>query len=427
MALLEAVPCCGHDILYGVFAGYVHFVFPRKHPANQAELNMWPIEDRAKFLLLIGYKGRAFAQLLIDRGYTNDFHAQGGDVDSDLATLLNEMKLLTAGTKFADNKKRFENMRRLAACATKTRLPEYKGNTSVPLGDCVNRLTRKVEETGSHSLTILRHPFPRAISSFFYKGHNPNHEAFNLRPGEWFNPETRPHGNKRKFSFREYADAPEYQNTLTKMFGDSRGCEVAQRCDQKADEEERRHLEARTTTGCLLQAGACHAYRNASLSVQNLHSAIGNINSFRFFGIQEAYNTSVLLLGATFDELEITEADFEADRVSDMKTKACSGYIRRELSRDPVACLRVMKANWLDVQLYEAAHKIFCERLKSHGLLSHPVFLRERERSTPWLCTSFDASSPEQYCGLLNTPKVEELRQMDKDGCKKFRSLKPVW
>ena len=39
----------------------------------------------------------------------------------------------------------------------------------------------KKQEPGSNSMTLLREPFLRAASAFFYRGHNPNNDGYDLR------------------------------------------------------------------------------------------------------------------------------------------------------------------------------------------------------------------------------------------------------
>ncbi|KAH8058053.1 acid phosphatase [Aureococcus anophagefferens] len=70
-------------------------------------------------------------------------------------------------------------------------------------------------ERGAHSLTVVRHPFARAVSAFYYRGHSPNYDVFDLRPGLW----VRPWIKRADVNLREYLALPEYANVLTKMFG----------------------------------------------------------------------------------------------------------------------------------------------------------------------------------------------------------------
>ena len=113
---------------------------------------------------------------------------------------------------------------------------------------------------GANSMTMLRQPFVRAVSAFFYRGHSPNYDAYKLRPGLWIHPNDKslypaPIA-KKKWTFKEFLGAvqcspgefeddplplglDEYSNILTKMFGDSESCPQARagaaRRDRRAD------------------------------------------------------------------------------------------------------------------------------------------------------------------------------------------------
>ena len=80
----------------------------------------------------------------------------------------------------------------------------------------------------------------------------------------------------------------------------------------------------------------------------------------RFVGLQEAYNSSVLLLAATFELDNLEAGDFAKERhTSAEEMLLCKGYRRRAVLSDPIVCRAVMKANHLDVQLYEIMHRDF--------------------------------------------------------------------
>lgn len=98
---------------------------------------------------------------------------------------------------------------------------------------------------GSHSMTILRHPFTRATSAYFYRGHSPNYDIFGLRPGLWYSPSVKVTGT----TLHEYFFLPEYRNLLTKMFGLSTGCQDAKArgCNPRS---EVRPKQPRTTFTC---------------------------------------------------------------------------------------------------------------------------------------------------------------------------------
>lgn len=57
--------------------------------------------------------------------------------------------------------------------------------------------------------------FFRLLSAWFYRGHNPNNDFFNVRPEfkEIYE------GKRPKVSFEDYVEMPEYQNIQTRMLG----------------------------------------------------------------------------------------------------------------------------------------------------------------------------------------------------------------
>ena len=84
---------------------------------------------------------------------------------------------------------------------------------------------------------MIRQPWVRGVSAYFYRGHNPNYDAYKLRPGI-LGPSERPEtlsGTDRpeNIHFKEYVGMPEYQNVITKMFGDSAECPQVQHCRRK--------------------------------------------------------------------------------------------------------------------------------------------------------------------------------------------------
>lgn len=160
----------------------------------------------------------------------------------------------------------------------------------------------------------------------------------------------------------------------------------------------------------------CHGYRNSTdLDEGHLAAAKRMLGLFRFVGFQEAYNSSVLLLGATFG-LELDGSDFEKARhTEDDELYRCKGYRRRNVGNDATVCRAVMRANWADCALYEAAHRDFCARLLKHGLMRNPMVIEELGRSG--LCGELDFSDPDQFCAKFETPEVLEFRKADKARC----------
>ena len=140
------------------------------------------------------------------------------------------------------------------------------------------------------------------------------------------------------------------------------------------------------------------------------------LNRFRFVGLQEAYNSSVLLLASIFNLDALGPADFAKQRhTSEEELMLCKGYRRRAVGSDPVVCRAVMRANHLDVKLYEFAHRAFCARLETHGLRDHPAVTQELAGAK--LCGELDWSDPEQFCSQFETPETQVTRKRDVEKC----------
>ena len=254
--------------------------------------------------------------------------------------------------------------------------------------NCANRARHAGElachcrgHAGANSLTMLRHPWSRLVSAYFYKGHSPNYDQYKLRPDEWPHPTLRDEKTWRVRTFDEYVAAPEYQNVMTKMFGDSHGCSNARFCDGRGD-------------SCANPlAVACHGYRNATyLDDAHLAAARATLETHAYFGLLEAYNTSVRLMAATFG-IETRDSDFAKDRV-----KKPSKH-QRSVKEDGRLCRLAMKHNVIDAALYEAAHRVYCARLEATGLAHDPAV--RAELSLRGLCGEKDFSDPGVVCGPI--------------------------
>ena len=254
--------------------------------------------------------------------------------------------------------------------------------------NCANRARHTGElachcrgRAGANSLTMLRHPWARLVSAYFYKGHSPNYDVYKLRPDEWLHPTLRDEKTWRDRTFAEYVAAPEYQNVMTKMFGDSHGCAAARFCDSRGD-------------GCPNPlAVACHGYRNATyLDDTHLVAARATLETHAFFGLLEAYNTSVRLMAATFG-IETLDSDFAKDRVMKPSKR------QTDVKSDGRLCRLAMKHNAIDAALYEAAHRVYCERLEATGLAHDPAV--RAELTLRGLCGGKDFSDPDVVCGPI--------------------------
>ena len=81
-----------------------------------------------------------------------------------------------------------------------------------PRHDCCHQ---KGMGNGANSMTMLRQPFVRAVSAFFYRGHSPNYDAYKLRPGLWIHPNDRskyPNAiGRKRWTFKEFLGLDEYR------------------------------------------------------------------------------------------------------------------------------------------------------------------------------------------------------------------------
>lgn len=92
------------------------------------------------------------------------------------------------------------------------------------------------------------------------------------------------------FCIHRAVRADEYQNSLLKLFGDSRGCAQGRKCDGVAADEDLKGVPAqhRKTVACTL-ANQCHAYRNASAYLSEAHYdvALRTLKRCRFFSAHQ--------------------------------------------------------------------------------------------------------------------------------------------
>ncbi|KAH8053731.1 acid phosphatase [Aureococcus anophagefferens] len=231
-----------------------------------------------------------------------------------------------------------------------------------------------LRQPGDSSMTLLRNPFTRAASAYFYRGHSPNHDIYGLRPGLWATSSERRGTKKFKhYSFREFAEAEEYRDIATKMFGDPTGCDKARRC--------------RGRSNCVVLT-ACHGYRNASsyLGPAHVDAAFRALRRHAFFGLLEAYNSSVRLALREFDVAPASkDRDFMASRSSGSLKQQCSGA--KALRVNATVCRGYFDLNRNDFAL--ARPPQFCGRLDANDLMGHPNVREELGRAR--LCGDVDS------------------------------------
>ena len=245
-------------------------------------------------------------------------------------------------------------------------------------------------------MTMLRQPFVRAVSAFFYRGHSPNYDAYKLRPGLWIHPNDRNSYPaklaKKKWTFKEFVGLDEYTNILTKMFGDSESCPQVRQC---------RRLGRGQT--CDMVTG-CHGYHNASAYLTEAHAdrAVDALAAHSFFGLLEAYNASILLAARQMDLTDLVDDDFAQSRASASLQMACSPS--KVIRNDPDACRFTFDRYRLDNIVYERAHRVFCGRLATNGLLDDPAIRAELDRNR--LCGDVRFDDVEAVCGPLETERA---------------------
>lgn len=159
-----------------------------------------------------------------------------------------------------------------------------------------------------HELCVLC----RLISAFYYRGHSPNLDFFQVRP-EFKDIKE---GRKPKVNFDEYIEMEEYQNIMTRMLG--------------ADS---------------------FPYRNVTINDDVFKQAIDAVNNFFFVGLQEAYEISVELL---IRELNLNKDAFLSP-IKKERDQSTGGKIVREkneLKQNNALLQRARVVNKYDVELY---------------------------------------------------------------------------
>lgn len=274
---------------------------------------------------------------------------------------------------------------------------------------------------GSASMAMLREPFKRAASAFFYRAHSPNSDNYRLRPGVFFDATDAGARNRERgsaFTFRDFAVAPEYGNVLAKLFGGSDSCESVRACAGKSRARKRRALGSMGACALLSQ---CHAYRNATppFDGARVDRGAAALEAHAFFGLLEAPRASARLALRAFGVAAEEERGVDAERASD--ARPCGG--RRRLALSAVACRGYFKENAEDYALYERAQRLFCARLERAGLLDDAAVAAEIAAAD--LCGPLDFSREDDVCGRLETARaVDELARTTGECA---RALDPNW
>jgi hypothetical protein len=172
------------------------------------------------------------------------------------------------------------------------------------------------------SITIMREPVSRLLSAWFYRGHSPNLDFFQVRP--YFKDINL--GKLPKVVFEEYIDMPEYQNIQTRMLG--------------ADS---------------------FPYRNITVTDAVWCSAVEALNNIFFIGLQEAYELSVEVL---LRELNVP-LNIPVLKERDMSN---AGITRAKLAlkNNKPLMEQVRNLNHYDAKLYELGVIRFCKTVKKY-------------------------------------------------------------
>ena len=167
------------------------------------------------------------------------------------------------------------------------------------------------------SITIMREPVSRLISAWFYRGHSPNIDFFQVRP-EFKDIKD---GKRPLVTFDEYLDMPEYQNIITRMLG--------------ADS---------------------FPYKNVTVDEKVYKRALDAVKGIFFLGLQEAYEISVKTL---LRELSIKQ-DIPILKERDQTTNKQQIKRKLAITSNATAMNKIRAHNTFDADLYRAAVKKFC-------------------------------------------------------------------
>jgi hypothetical protein len=188
---------------------------------------------------------------------------------------------------------------------------------------CINHFPqRKWVFKPPKSITLMREPFARLVSAFFYRGHSPNLDFFQVRP-EFKQIKL---GKAPKVEFPEYVEMLEYQNIQTRMLG--------------ADS---------------------FPYRAVEISDEVFTKAKEALQNFFFVGIQEQYDLSVELLQRQLGVHVVQQVENVREN-SNPRTKALKDRIRH----DTQLVARTRQVNDWDVQLYALGVRRFCKDLAKY-------------------------------------------------------------
>lgn len=172
------------------------------------------------------------------------------------------------------------------------------------------------------SITMMREPVSRLISAWFYRGHSPNIDFFQVRP-EFKDIKD---GKRPPVTFDEYLDMPEYMNIQARMLG--------------ADS---------------------FPYKNVTIDEAVYKKAVEALKAIFFVGLQEAYDVSVKVL---LRELSVN-VDIPILKERDQSTPLA---VRRKnaILNNATAINKIRAHNTFDSDLYKVAVRKFCKTCKKY-------------------------------------------------------------
>jgi len=178
----------------------------------------------------------------------------------------------------------------------------------------------------------MREPGSRFVSAWHYRCHHPNYDCFNVN--KQF--KLVRSGKAKKYTFDDYCRMPEYQNIMIKMF-----------------------VRDKFPYGDY-----------GEITDADLVKGKANLDRFVFVGMNEMYDTSMVLLADALD-LKMTPADFDKERSAN-RPAAYKDFINH-LHKNSTLQDEINEANKYDIGLYHHARKKFCGQLRSSSALLHPM------------------------------------------------------
>lgn len=175
----------------------------------------------------------------------------------------------------------------------------------------------------SNYMTII---YCRLLSAWFYRGHSPNLDFFQVRP--YFKQISE--GKLPKVQFDEYIEMVEYQNIQTRMLG--------------ADS---------------------FPYRNISITEEVFQKAADNINRFFFVGLQEEFDVSAVLLAR---EIGLKDSNVTVVKEREQQGMKQIKLKKSEITSNATLMARVREVNNYDLRLFKLgmfmSKFIFCIQLQ---------------------------------------------------------------